>query len=182
MITIQILGLDQYVVGHYSKDSTADIANLLETSEEDINFYAPYDSLLFHDGVEQTSWNTVIFVKLPKKFEVFENKLANYLIETLSDFSIHLEINFEYIEEGKMYTHINPDYPRYLTEKNIMSVNETEDDFDEHHHAEEEEDADPRDRADLDYNDPNQLYLGDAFEGRQADLDALERHQKDLKK
>lgn len=168
MITIEILGLDQYVIGHYSKDHTSNLANLYETSEENINFYAPCDSLLFHQGVEQTSWETIIFVKAPEKYSRFEEIVAKYLLKTLGEFSIHLEINFEYIPEGKTYVQINPDYPRYLTDKNVVHVHEEEEmDMDDS----DEDDADPRDRADLDPNDPNQLYLGDVFAGHQDELD-----------
>lgn len=172
MITIQILGLDQYVIGHYSKDATADIANLLETSEDEINFYAPNDSLLFHKGVEQTSWNTVIFVKIPRKYEPFEGKLANYLLTTLKDFSINVEVNFEYINESKSYEYVNSDYPRFLTEKNIVQVDMDDTDEDD------DCDCDPHDRADLDYNDPDQIYLGDAFDGHQEELEELAKKQK----
>ena len=192
MITIQILGLDQYVVGHYSKDTTANIANLLETNEEEINFYSPYESLLFHNGVEQTSWNTLVYVKLPKKYEIFEHKLADYLIETLKDFTINVEINFEYIDEGKTYLFINHDYPRFLTEENIHDGEENEDENGEHeehecscghHHdgkcsCDDDCDCDPRDRADLDYNDPEQIYLGDAFEGHEEELEKLDKLSK----
>lgn len=182
MITIQVLGLDQYVVGHYSKDCSADIANLLETNLDEINFYSPCDSLLFHNGVEQTSWNTLVFVKIPSKYKPFEDKLAHYLLETLKDFSINVEVNFEYIEEGRTYAYINDDYPRYLTEDNFS--NEDDDSFDEEgechddccHHDHDE--ADPRDRADLDYNNPDELYLGDAFEGHQDELDELDKKMK----
>ena len=175
MITIQVLGLDQYVIGHYSKDSTADIANILETTEDEINFYAPCDSLLFHNGVEQTSWNTVVFVKIPKKYEIFEAKLADYLLKTLKEFSINVEINFEYIAEAKSYEYVNESYPRFLTEKNIVNVNDM-DDSDED--DETTDDADPRDRSDVDYNDPNQLYLGNAFEGKEKELDELNKKSK----
>lgn len=168
MITIQILGLDQYVIGHYSKDSTADIANLLETKEDEINFYAPNDSLLFHKGVEQTSWNTLIYVKAPKKYEVFEEKLADYLLTTLKDFSINVEINFEYMSEGKTYEFINPDYPRFLTEKNIMQVSMDDSD----------EDDDECEHDHLDYDNPDELYLGDAFEGHEEELDELDKNTK----
>ncbi len=186
MITIQILGLDQYVVGHYSKDNTANIANLLETSEEEINFYSPYESLLFHAGVEQTSWNTLVYVKLPRKYEMFEHELADYLIETLKDFTINIEINFEYIAEGKTYEHINTDYPRFLTEENVRAEVQEDEHHDHecscgHHHDEEcssSDECDPRDRADLDYDDPEQLYLGDAFEGHEKDLEELDKLSK----
>ena len=41
MILIKVYGLDQYVVGNYSKEHTANLAKLFETSEDEILFYAP---------------------------------------------------------------------------------------------------------------------------------------------
>ena len=40
MVTISIYGLDQYTVGHYSKEHTANLASLLEVDEKDVVFYA----------------------------------------------------------------------------------------------------------------------------------------------
>ena len=86
-----------------------------------------------------------------------------------------MEINFEYIAEGKSYEYVNESYPRFLTEKNIVNVNDM-DDSDED--DETTDDADPRDRSDLDYNDPDQLYLGNAFEGKEKELDELNKKSK----
>lgn len=173
MITIQILGLDQYVAGHYSKDNTANIANLLETEEDEIYFYSPYESMLFHNGVEQTSWNTLVIVRAPEKYEIFEERVADYILKTLSEFSINIELQFDYFHDHHSYSHVNPDYPRFLTEMNIAQEEEDHcEDGCDHDHDHDE--ADPRDRADLDYDDPNEIYLGDAFEGHQDDLDKLE--------
>src|SRR5574344_1118069 len=124
MITICILGLDQYVVGHYSKDHTGNLANLFETSPDDVNFYAP-QSMVFHDGVEQTSWNTIVIVKAPHRYEVVESKIADYLIKTLSEFTINLEVEFQYFEEGHHYQHINETYPRFIKDENIVNVEGT---------------------------------------------------------
>lgn len=170
MITISVLGLDQFVVGHYSKDHTENLANLFETNADDIEFYAP-NSMLFHNGVEQTSWNTIIIVKAPHRYELMESKIANYLIETMKEFSINLEIEFEYFEEGKHYQHINTSYPRFIAEENLVDVEGTSGDEDD----KDGDEADPRDRADLDFNDPNQLYLGDAFKDKQEALDEKEQ-------
>jgi hypothetical protein len=166
MITICILGLDQYVVGHYSKDNTENIANLLETASDDVNFYAP-ESMVFHAGVEQTSWNTIVIVKAPTRFSQLEAKLADYLIKTLSEFTINLEVEFEYFEEGRHYEHINSSYPRFIAESNLVTVETDEDEDEKDDSDEDDEEPDPRDRADLDINDPNQIYLGDAFAGKQ---------------
>lgn len=169
MITISILGLDQYVVGHYSKDNTSNLANLFEISDDEVNFYAP-DSMVFHKGVEQTSWNTIVIVRAPKRCEAVESKIADYLIKTLSEFTINLEVNFEYFDEGKHYEHVNTAYPRFIEEKNLVDVETTAgDDLDDA--DEDDEEPDPRDRADLDPNDPNQIYLGDVFAEHQKELD-----------
>ena len=38
MITIQIIGLDHFVVGQYSRENTGNIAQLFETKEDDVSF------------------------------------------------------------------------------------------------------------------------------------------------
>jgi hypothetical protein len=123
--------------------------------------------MVFHAGVEQTSWNTIVIVKRAgTRKRRFEAKVADYLIKTLSEFTINLEVEFEYFEEGRHYEHINSSYPRFIAER-ISSMSKargrrSEDDSDE-----DDEEPDPRDRADLDPNDPNQIFLGNAFEGKQ---------------
>ncbi|MFA6620150.1 MAG: hypothetical protein WCS90_03350 [Bacilli bacterium] len=175
MITISILGLDQYVVGHYSKEHTENIANLLEVPTDDVNFYAP-ESMVFHAGVEQTSWNTIVIVRAPVRENIFEGKFADYLMKTLSEFTINLEVEFEYFEEGHHYQHINSAYPRFIAEENLVDVEGT--DGDEQDDTDEDaEEADPRDRADLDPNDPNQIFLGNAFEGKQEMLDGVAKEK-----
>jgi hypothetical protein len=169
MITICVLGLDQYVVGHYSKDNTANLANLFEIEEEQINFYAP-ESMVFHKGVEQTSWNTIVIVKAPSRAEVVEAKVADYLIKTLSEFTINLEVEFEYFEEGHHYEHVNASYPRFIAESNLVDVEGTSGEDESDDSDEDDEEPDPRDRADLDPNDPNQIFLGNAFAGHEDEL------------
>ena len=100
MVTICILGLDQFVVGHYSKDHTKALASIFAVPEEAINFYAP-NSMVFHAGAEQTSWNTIVVVRAPRQLEGCEDKAAEYILETLSQFSIHVELEFEYFEPGR---------------------------------------------------------------------------------
>ena len=164
MITISVLGLDQFVVGHYSKVHTGNIAQLLEADEDLVNFYAP-NSMVFHKGVEQTSWNTIVIVRAPSKYQAFEKDLADYLLKTLSDFSINIELTFQYFEEGRRYEKINHEYPRYIAESNLdkgeedvpFEFGEEPDEMEgdvtcdcghDHHHHDEEE-----------------VFTGNAFEG-----------------
>ncbi len=167
MILISVLGLDQFVVGHYSKEHTSNLAELFETDTDDINFYAP-SSMIFHNGVEQTSWNTVVKVMAECQYRAVENNVAEYLMKTLSEFSINVQVVFEYYEEENSYEKINEEYPRYITESNIVKTEEEEEDdcCDDDDCSE----ADPRDRAELDIDNPDDIYLGNAFEGFEEKL------------
>ena len=125
MITISVLGLDQYAVGHYSKIHTKNLASLFETSEDNISFYAP-NSYVFHNGVEQTSWNTIVRIHAPHKYECFESKVAKYILNTLKEFTINLSIEFYYYEESHHYSYLNKEYPHFITDDNIVDVEEDE--------------------------------------------------------
>ena len=50
------------------------------------SFYSP-NSTLFHDGVEQISWNCLIVVHADEKYQAVEDKVAQYLLKTMTDFS-----------------------------------------------------------------------------------------------
>lgn len=145
MVTISIYGLDQYTVGHYSKDHTKNLANLLEVSEDNVSFYAP-NAYVFHNGVEQTSWNAIVKVNAPEACEANEAKVAKYLLETLKDFSINLQVEFYYYHKHHHYEHINEEYPRFIKEDNIVNV---EDEYDE----------------------DSELYEGNIFEGFEQQLE-----------
>ena len=125
MVTISIYGLDQYVVGHYSKEHSANIASLLEVEDDDLVFYSP-NAYVFHNGVEQTSWNTIVKVNAPEECEKLEDKVANYIIKTLNEFSIHLVVEFTYYHKHHRYEFVNKEYPRYISEENVVNVEDEE--------------------------------------------------------
>lgn len=177
MVTLTFLGLDQYVVGHYSKENSAALADLFEIDPADLDFVAPAN-YIYHEGVEQTSWNVIVRVYAPEECEALEGKIASYLTQTLGDFAINIRVVFNYYHSHHLYSHFNSDYPRFITESNLVHDDCGED------HEDGEGEADPRDRADLDFNDENQLYLGNAFEGFEEKLDkaAAEKEKEYLKK
>lgn len=157
MVTISIYGLDQYTVGHYSKDHTKNLANLLEVDEDDVSFYAP-DAYVFHNGVEQTSWNAIVKVNAPEPCEANEAKVAKYLLQTLKDFSVHLQVEFYYYHRHHHYEQINKDYPRFIKDDNVVNV-ESED-----------------------YEEGDELYEGNIFEGFEKQLEeAANIRQQDKK-
>ena len=127
MITIRVYGLDAYAVGHYSKDHTENLAQLFETKEENICFVAS-DEYVFHKGVEQTSWQALVTVIAPEKYEIIEDKVATYLLKTLTEFSIHVQIIFEYFHGHHEHEFTNKDYPRFIRDENLVNVEEDDSD------------------------------------------------------
>lgn len=181
MITIQILGLDQFVVGHYSKDHTDNLAQLYESDPSLLNFYAP-NAMIFHAGVEQTSWNTLVIVRAPKKFKPMEKEVANYLLSTLCEFSINLEIEFEYFDSSSRYEKINGSYPRFLGADQIKvadislsnempALDDDDEDEEEHHHHHHHHDGE----EELADEDSGEIYLGNAFAGFDEKLDEAKK-------
>ena len=146
MITIIFYGLDQFVVGRLSRELTANVAKLYEVSEEEVIFIAPND-LIFHNGVEQTSWNLLIHVHAPSKAAMVQDDVATFLMNAIGEVAIHKTVEFYYYNEVNRYQKIHDQYPRYISEDNLV---DTEQEYDED--IEEGEDDD-------------QIYTGDIFEG-----------------
>ena len=130
MIIITVYGLDQFVVGRLSRELSANLADMFETTEDNFAFIAS-DAMVFHKGVEQTSWDTYVMVKAPKKYTVLEDIVAHFLLEQLSYYSINVTIDFEYTDESHLHQRINKEYPRFITEENVVNVEEYDDDGEE---------------------------------------------------
>ena len=155
MITIHIYGLDHFVVGQYSREHTPNIAQLFETPEDEVSFLSS-DSVLLHNGVEQISWNALVVVHAPHRYEAFEAVVAEYFLKTLSPFAIHVSVEFEYFHDHSHYESINPNYPRFIAANQIhdLTTDEEEEECDcGHDHPEEEEASE------------EEIYTGNAFEG-----------------
>ena len=144
MVLISVYGLDPYCIGNYSKEHTEEIANLLECSKDEIHFVA-LEHYLFHDGVDQTSWNLLVNVKLDSKYRNLAKNLATYLLETVKLFGVHVTVKFEFThDDDYLFSSLNEDYPRYLTDKNMVKVEEEVDE-------------------DVDITDEEQVYTGNIF-------------------
>ena len=137
MITVIVYGLDQYIVGHLSKDLTSSLTKLYEVSEDEVNFVAP-SNMVFHDGVEQTSWNVLIHVHAPMKVSVLQDEIAQYLSAAIGDIAINLAIEFYYYSSDNRFERINHEYPRFITESNLVDTN-PEDEFEEELDEDEDE-------------------------------------------
>lgn len=141
MITIIMYGLDEFVVGRLSRELTPNIAKLYEVNEEEVIFVAP-NNMIFHNGTEQTSWNLLIHVHAPMKVSVLQDQVATFLLNAIGEIAIHKTVEFYYYSQDNRYQKINKDYPRYITEENIVNIEEDECDDDcdcDHEHDEDEE-------------------------------------------
>ena len=123
MITVFIYGLDQFVVGRLSREMTPNLAKLYELSEDEIIFVAP-ENMVFHKGVEQTSWNIIIHVHVPKKVSVLQDQVAKLILETIGDVAINKILEFYYYSEDNRYTKLNESYPRFIATDNLVDIEE----------------------------------------------------------
>ena len=123
MITVTIYGLDQFVVGRLSREMTPNLAKLYELSEDEIIFVAP-ENMVFHKGVEQTSWNIIIHVHAPKRAALVEEQVAKFILETIGDVAINKVIEFYYYSDDNRYTKLNEAYPRFIAADNLVDIEE----------------------------------------------------------
>ena len=121
MINVFVYGLDQFVVGELSSDVSSSLAKLFEVSEDDVNFYAP-NNMVFHNGVEQTSWHVLIEIKAPSEIKRVQSQICELFKHSLLEVAIHLEIVFYFYNRSDRVIEINNDYPRYLNEENMVNV------------------------------------------------------------
>ncbi|MCH5180213.1 MAG: hypothetical protein J1F32_03245 [Erysipelotrichales bacterium] len=153
MITIEVIGMNHYMLSDYSHMHTKQIANLFETSENEIFFYSG-DLKLFHDGVDQTSWHTLVRIHAPKKYEPFEKNVAKYLLDTLTDYILNAHIEFTYFDEHHSYEKLNHEYAPFFPRE------ESDEEYVEEDYEEDE-----------DFSD-EELFEGNAFEGFEEKLKA----------
>ena len=123
MITVTIYGLDQFVVGRLSREMTPNLAKLYETSEDEILFVAP-ENIVFHKGVEQTSWNIIIHVNTPMRTKIVEKQVATFILESIGDVAINKVVEFYYYSEDNRYSKLNESYPRFISADNLVDVAE----------------------------------------------------------
>ena len=123
MIIISIYGLDQFVVGRLSRELSENLADMYETSEDNFVFIAN-DDTVFHKGVEQTSWDVYVEVKANVKYSIIEDIVAHFLLDQISYYSINVNVTFVYTDDAHTHQRINKEYPRFITEENIVNVSD----------------------------------------------------------
>jgi hypothetical protein len=145
---IEIFGLDKYVVATLSEQLHEPLIKLTKVNEKDL-FFSVFESMIFHQGVDQNAWHTIIRIFLVESDMKYQEEMKTLFIEALKDQTIHL--HFEFYPQSKQNIHhvIREDYPLFVAESNAVKI---------------EEELTP----------PTQdIFHGNVFEGKEKDLETI---------
>jgi hypothetical protein len=145
---IEIFGLDKYVVATLSEQLHEPLIKLIKVNEKDL-FFSVFESMIFHQGVDQNAWHTIIRIFLVESDMKYQEEMKTLFIEALKDQTIHL--HFEFYPQSKQNIHhvIREDYPLFVAESNAVKI---------------EEELTP----------PTQdIFHGNVFEGKEKDLETI---------
>jgi hypothetical protein len=144
---IEIFGLDKYVVATLSEQLHLPLIKLTKVNEKDL-FFSVFESMIFHRGVDQNAWHTVIRIFLVETDMKYQEELKALFVEALKDQTIHL--HFEFYPQLKQNIHhvIREDYPLFVSESNAVNIEEVE-------------------------PTPQEIFHGNVFEGKEKELDSM---------
>jgi hypothetical protein len=145
---IEIFGLDKYVVATLSEQLHEPLIKLTKVNEKDL-FFSVFESMIFHQGVDQNAWHTIIRIFLVETDMKYQEEMKTLFIEALKDQTIHL--HFEFYPQSKQNIHhvIREDYPLFVAESNAVKI---------------EEELTPS---------TQDIFHGNVFEGKDKDLETI---------
>jgi hypothetical protein len=145
---IEIFGLDKYVVATLSEQLHKPLIKLTKVNEKDL-FFSVFESMIFHQGVDQNAWHTIIRIFLVETDMKYQEEMKTLFIEALKDQTIHL--HFEFYPQSKQNIHhvIREDYPLFVAESNAVKI---------------EEELTPS---------TQDIFHGNVFEGKDKDLETI---------
>ena len=146
---IEIFGLDKYVVATLSEQLHEAIVKLTKVNENDL-FFSVFESMIFHRGVDQNAWHTILRIYLLESDIKHLEAIKGLFVEALKDQTIHL--HFEFYPQLKHQVHhvIREDYPLFVSETNEVKI---------------AEESDPLNQ---------EIFHGNVFEGKEKDLENLD--------
>lgn len=145
MIIVSLLGTDPYNAIDYTKRLHKGLVNAYGIDDNDLEFFAP-ESFLIHDGMEQTSFHLNVRIEAPYEYQDREETVLDYLKDAFKDLSVHVRILFTYFDPEHEHVLFDPDYPPFMTERNVVKADT---------HEEEEEDEEEE------VDEKEEPYMGD---------------------
>ncbi|MGA0097412.1 MAG: hypothetical protein ACO3H6_02400 [Bacilli bacterium] len=149
-MVIEIFGLDKYVVASLSRELQPSILKLTQLKPSQL-YFAVHETLIFHNGVDQNAWHTMVKVQLEPGQTQHQTALIQLLTKALKPHTIHVHLEF-YVQPTHQSTHlIQEDYPLFVSETNQVNL-------------------------DLpDEEDSKEIYHGNMFAGKERDLEKLDQ-------
>ena len=149
-MVIEIFGLDKYVVASLSRELQPSILKLIQLEPSQL-YFAVHETLIFHDGVDQNAWHTMVKVQLESAQVHHQAALVKLLTQALKPHTIHVHLEF-YVQPASQSTHLlNEDYPLFVSETNQVNF-------------------------DLpDEEERKEIYHGNIFAGKENDLEKLDQ-------
>ena len=124
MINVILKGVDEFLGSHVESVLTPKIAAICKVRNEAVVFTCLH-SIIYHGGVDQTSYHMIVTFELEEKYLPFEKELANFVLEASKSFAVHCHISFTYLNKP-YYQRIEKDYPLYVTMENEVSIEEND--------------------------------------------------------
>jgi hypothetical protein len=154
---IEILGLDKYVVASLSRQLHQPLIALTNIQENNL-FFSAQESLLFHKGVDQNAWHTIIRVHLDETLIHLKQEISDLITGALKDHTIHMHLSFYPQSKSNHLDIIQSQYPRFITESNEVKIQPSDDETEQ------------------------EIYHGNIFAGKEKDLEAIQSNPKKLVK
>lgn len=146
MIQILLKGVDEFLGAHIEKELTPNIAKICDVKNDDIYFISLH-SIIYHQGVDQTSFHMIMQIELEEKYRKNENELVEYLLNASKKFAVHCHIQINY-SNGNVYERIDKSYPLFVTSSNQVEIEDDNEDD----------------------NEEDEIYTGNIFEDFEARL------------
>jgi hypothetical protein len=161
---IEIFGLDPYVIAKLSKQLHHPLVKLTNIDDKTL-FFSAHETMLFHHGVDQNAWHTLIRIHLPTALRPHQQAIMSLFQKMLQEQTVHLQFQFNYLDVTTTPTIFQADYPLFVTEKNQVAIA-------------------PEASIETDEEDTQQeIYHGNVFADKEADLEkAPPLNKKTLKK
>ena len=147
MVNVVLKGVDEFLGGEIEETISSKIAEILHINIDEVIFTC-FNSMIFHKGVDQTSYHMIVTFELNSKFRNYEKQLADFMLSAGKNYAVHCLVNFYYFEK-EAYSRIDENYPLFIDKSNEVVVNENS-------YDEEYEDDDEN------YSE-EEVYTGDVF-------------------
>ena len=150
MINIVLKGVDEFLGADVEKVLLPKVAKVLQVSMDEVLLTCMH-SMIYHGGLDQTSFHMIVTFEMEEKYRKFEKELIKCVFEVSKNFSVHSHVNFLYLTPTSSY--IDEEYPLYVTESNRVII---EDDENE-----------------------EEVYTGNMFSNFEEQLKEIEKNKKD---